>query len=198
MFNLDDDESQRKLALSASLIAVLPVVYYLYRKVFSGVANSSRTSTSNSNSTAASLAAQGQTSSEQKKETKSIMQPARADLAPPKDDPFTQEQLKQFDGSNPDKPIYVSIKGTVFDVTHKKDVYGPGKSYNVFAGKDGSRGLGMSSLKTEDAVPDYSTLDEKDMKTLNDWHEFFKKRYNIVGRVTDLPPAVADKLTTSL
>ncbi|KAF9257217.1 cytochrome b5 [Marasmius fiardii PR-910] len=126
------------------------------------------------------------------------MQPPRTDLAPPKDDPFTQEQLKEFDGSDPAKPIYVSIKGTVFDVTQKKDVYGAGKSYNIFAGKDGSRGLGMSSLKPEDAVPDFSVLDEKDMKTLNDWHEFFKKRYNIVGRVTDLPPAVADKVPTSL
>lgn len=63
--------------------------------------------------------------------------------------------------------------GTVFDVSRKADVYGPGKSYNIFAGKDGSRGLGMSSLKTEDAVPDYTTLDEKDMGTLNEWHVFF-------------------------
>ncbi len=52
-------------------------------------------------------------------------------------------------------------------------MYGPGKSYSVFAGKDGSRGLGMSSLKVEDAVPDYSVLDEKDMKVLDDWHAFF-------------------------
>jgi hypothetical protein len=43
---------------------------------------------------------------------KSIMQPPRTDLAPPKDDPFTLEQLKAFDGSDPSKPIYVSIKGT--------------------------------------------------------------------------------------
>lgn len=28
-------------------------------------------------------------------------------------------------------------------------MYGPGKSYNVFAGKDGSKGLGLSSLKPE-------------------------------------------------
>ena len=39
------------------------------------------------------------------------MQPARTDLAPPKDDPFTQEQLREFDGSDPEKPIYVAIKG---------------------------------------------------------------------------------------
>ena len=45
----------------------------------------------------------------------------------------------------------------------------PGKGYSVFAGKDASRGLGMSSLKPEDAVSDYSTLNEAQMKVLNDW-----------------------------
>jgi len=31
----------------------------------------------------------------------------------------------------------------------------------------------MSSLKPEDAVADYSTLDEKSLNVLNDWHAFF-------------------------
>ncbi|KAF9487437.1 cytochrome b5 [Pleurotus eryngii] len=124
----------------------------------------------------------------EQKPAKSIMQPPRDDLVAPKEDPYTVEQLKAFDGSDPSKPIYVAIKGTVFDVSHKTDVYGPGKSYNLFAGKDASKALGMSSLKPEDAISDYSTLSEGDMKTLNDWHTFFTKRYNIVGRVVDLPP----------
>jgi len=115
------------------------------------------------------------------------MQSENPNLLPPKDDPFTLEGLQAFDGSDPSKPIYVSIKGTVFDVTHKKETYGPGGSYHVFAGKDGSKGLGMSSLKPDDAVPDYSGLDAKDMKTLNDWHSFFSKRYNIVGRIINDP-----------
>lgn len=65
------------------------------------------------------------------------------------------------------------IIGTVFDVSSKDDVYGSGKSYNIFAGKDGSRGFGLSSLKAEDAVADYSQLSEKEMVVLNDWHSFF-------------------------
>ncbi|KXN82262.1 putative steroid-binding protein 3 [Leucoagaricus sp. SymC.cos] len=122
-----------------------------------------------------------------KKPAKSIMQPPRDDLLPPKDDPMTTEELKQYDGSDPSKSIYVAIKGDIFDVSHKADSYGPGKSYNIFAGKDGSRGLGRSSLKTEDAVADYSVLDEKEMKVLNEWHSFFLKRYNVVGKVSDGP-----------
>lgn len=64
--------------------------------------------------------------------------------------------------------------GTVFDVTHKKETYGKGGSYNLFAGKDASKALGKSSLKEEDASPDYSELPANELKVLNDWHEFFK------------------------
>ncbi|KAH9815468.1 cytochrome b5-like heme/steroid binding domain-containing protein [Melampsora americana] len=105
-------------------------------------------------------------------------------LNPPKDDPFTLQELSQYDGTDPSKPIYVAIKGIVFDVSSKAEMYGPSGSYRIFAGKDGSKGLGLSSLKPEDAIADYSSLGPSEMKVLDDWVTFFKKRYNIVGRVT--------------
>jgi len=55
----------------------------------------------------------------------------------------------------------------------------------VFAGKDASKGLGMSSLKPEDAVADYSDLSDEHKKVLDDWFTFFSKRYNIVGKVSE-------------
>jgi len=61
----------------------------------------------------------------------------------------------------------------VFDVTHKRETYGPGGSYNIFSGKDASKGLGKSSLKPEDAVPDYRDLPENELKVLDDWYSFF-------------------------
>lgn len=48
------------------------------------------------------------------KPLKPMMQPPVVDLAPPKDDPFTPEELAQYDGSDPSKPIYVAIKGASF------------------------------------------------------------------------------------
>lgn len=57
----------------------------------------------------------------------------------------------------------------VGDTFRRFDLAAPGNGYHVFAGKDASRGLGMSSLKPEDAVSDYSTLTEAQMKVLNDW-----------------------------
>jgi membrane-associated progesterone receptor component len=66
-----------------------------------------------------------------------------------------------------------NVVGTVFDVSLMRNVYGKGGSYSQFSGKDASRALGPSSLKPEDAVPDWSTLEEMDRRTLNDWHTFF-------------------------
>lgn len=54
-------------------------------------------------------------------------------------------------------------------------MYGKGAGYNVFAGKDASKGLGMSSLDPKDAVSDYSSLNEAQIKTLDQWEGFFEK-----------------------
>ncbi|KAJ7230107.1 cytochrome b5 [Mycena pura] len=157
-----------------AVVLLLPVVFLAHRYYRSPAPAPARLNTS---------------STEEK--PKSIMQPAREDLAPPKDDPFTLAQLVEFSGAQPGKPIYVSIKGTVFDVTRNAQVYGPDGSYSIFAGKDASKGLGMSSLKPEDAVPEYSDLSEADRKVLDDWYSFFLKRYNIVGKVIDHPTVLA-------
>ena len=73
---------------------VLPVAYLSYRRVY----HRARPSTDNPPPKA-------------DKPLKPIMQAPRSDLPPPKDDPFTVEELRQYDGSDPDKPIYVAIKG---------------------------------------------------------------------------------------
>lgn len=76
--------------------------------------------------------------------------------------------------------MYIGIKGTVFDVSHNTAAYGIGKGYHVFVGRDASRALGKSSLNPEDTNPlvsyDYSVLDERQMKVLNDWYTFFSNR----------------------
>lgn len=134
---------------------------------------------------------------------KNPMQAPDVVLDPPKDTPFTVQELAEFNGLTPGRPIYVAMKGLIFDgqspsppragsqlvVSAKKEMYGPGAGYNVslssrpfesdrsqvFAGKDGSRGLGRSSLKPEDAVSDYSVLTAEELVVLNDWVKYFTK-----------------------
>ena len=52
---------------------------------------------------------------------------------PPRD--FTIEQLREFDGSN-DKPIYIALRGEVYDVSSASDFYGEGSGYHCFAGRE--------------------------------------------------------------
>lgn len=104
-------------------------------------------------------------------------------LAEPLNDPYTLEQLAQFNGSDPSKPIYVAVNRIVFDVSGNPDNYGPGKAYNLFTGKDVSRALAKSILKHEACVPDIDDIDDEEKQVLNDWVDFYKSRYNIVGRV---------------
>jgi len=86
----------------SSLLLVLPAVYYL-QKWFLGNPD---TPFSSPEATPP--------SSPEKSPQPTVMQPERTDLQPPKDDAFTLEQLKQFDGSDPSRPIYVAIKGACY------------------------------------------------------------------------------------
>ncbi|KAI5303447.1 hypothetical protein KEM56_007537 [Ascosphaera pollenicola] len=115
-------------------------------------------------------------------ERPSVMSKEVKDLAPPKDDPITLEELAKCDGTDETRPTYLAIKGVVFDVS-RNAMYKPGGSYHLFAGKDASRGLALSSLKPEDARAEWYDLSDSQKKVLEDWFTFFKKRYNIVGKV---------------
>ena len=74
---------------------IIPIVYLFYRRHSSPIVTAVP-------------------AEDNKRPLKSVMQSAREDLAPPKDDPYTTEQLKQYDGSDSAKPIFVAIKGGAF------------------------------------------------------------------------------------
>jgi predicted heme/steroid binding protein len=59
--------------------------------------------------------------------------------SPAKQGRYTPEELAQYDGRDPSKPLLLSIMGRVYDVTKGYDKYGPGKSYHFFTGKDATR-----------------------------------------------------------
>lgn len=72
---------------------------------------------------------------------------------------LTPEELRAYDGSDPDKPIYLAINHTIYDVSAGSRMYGPGGSYNVFAGVDASRGFVTGCFK-EDQTPDMRGVEE--------------------------------------
>ena len=110
---------------------------------------------------------------------------------PPRD--FTVEQLREFDGTIK-KSLYVGLCREVFDVTEAASFYGPGNSYNCFAGRESTRAMAKLSFEEEDL----SSLREDDFggfekQTLEDWYQKFKyyKNYPVMGRVS-VPPPVRD------
>ncbi|KAK4496931.1 hypothetical protein PRZ48_011380 [Zasmidium cellare] len=52
---------------------------------------------------------------------------------------LTESELKAYDGTDPDKPIYLGINGTIFDVSASPAFYGPGGHYHHFVGRDATR-----------------------------------------------------------
>lgn len=52
---------------------------------------------------------------------------------------LTDAQLSAYDGKDLSKPIYLALNGTIYDVSAGRHMYGPGGSYDFFAGRDASR-----------------------------------------------------------
>ncbi|KAJ3394073.1 hypothetical protein HDU84_000101 [Entophlyctis sp. JEL0112] len=82
---------------------------------------------------------------------------------PPGTKVFSPEELAKYNGADAAQPVYLALKGVVYDVSSARNMYAPGSGYSAFAGKDASRALGMSSLKAEDCVADYSTLNAEQL-----------------------------------
>ncbi|KAF1939914.1 hypothetical protein EJ02DRAFT_407561 [Clathrospora elynae] len=66
---------------------------------------------------------------------------------------LTDTQLAAYDGTDPTKPIYLALNGTIYDVSISPKTYGPGGSYHFFAGRDAARAF-LTGCFAEDAVPD--------------------------------------------
>ncbi|KAJ1958563.1 hypothetical protein GGI12_004699 [Dipsacomyces acuminosporus] len=99
---------------------------------------------------------------------------------------FTQQELAQYDGSDPTKPLLLAIEGDVYDVTSGWAFYGPGSSYSLFAGRDSSRAFGTNCLSRGDHLThDTRGLTDGEIAAIKGWHKFFDnhQRYVKVGVV---------------
>ncbi|XP_045918176.1 neudesin [Micropterus dolomieu] len=95
---------------------------------------------------------------------------------------FTEEELKRYDGSEEGHPIYMAVKGVVFDVTNGKEFYGKDAPYNALVGKDSTRAVAKMSLDPADLTPDTAGLTDEQLKSLESiFEDTYKKKYPIVG-----------------
>jgi len=99
---------------------------------------------------------------------------------------ISMQELQGHNGRDPDRPIYMAIKGEdrsgrsfnltpfyiligiVFDVSADPN-FGQDGLFNIYTGKDASRALGMLSMQPADLVSDWETLADSEKCVLDDW-----------------------------
>ncbi|EKV18889.1 hypothetical protein PDIG_06620 [Penicillium digitatum PHI26] len=62
---------------------------------------------------------------------------------------LTSSQLSLYNGTDANLPLYVAVNGTIFDVSANRMIYGPGGSYNFFAGRDATRAFVTGCFKED-------------------------------------------------
>ncbi len=98
---------------------------------------------------------------------------------------YTLAELRTFDGSDPERPILMAVRGKVFDVTRGREFYGPGGPYGIFAGRDCTRALAKYSFDERDCVGDVSGLDADELDKLEDWIANFEAKYIVLGNLIE-------------
>ncbi|KAI1381682.1 cytochrome b5 [Hypoxylon crocopeplum] len=102
---------------------------------------------------------------------------------------FTPNTLLPYNGLN-NMPVYLAVRGRVFDVTSGRNFYGPGGPYENFAGRDASRGLAYHSFAEDMLTKDLDgpldkleDLGPDEIDSLQNWEERFLSKYMVVGKL---------------
>ncbi|KAF5024699.1 hypothetical protein F66182_3213 [Fusarium sp. NRRL 66182] len=112
---------------------------------------------------------------------------------------YTPRTLLPLNGEN-DQPVYLAVRGRIFDVTPGRNFYGPGGPYSNFAGRDASRGLACGSFDEDMLTKDLDGpldslegLDGEQMEALQGWEDRFLEKYNVVGKLVSVQDYEAHK-----
>ncbi|GLC35568.1 hypothetical protein PLESTM_000338500 [Pleodorina starrii] len=104
---------------------------------------------------------------------------------------FTADELLAYDGSDAEKPVYIAVKGSVYDVSASREFYGKGGPYEAFAGRECSRALAIMKVDAAECNDNLADCTEKQLKTLEDWITKFNAKYAIVGKLASAAGAAA-------
>lgn len=93
---------------------------------------------------------------------------------------FTADELKEYNGKD-GKPIYISLKGVVYDCSSGRSYYGEGEDHEVFAAKEVTRSLAKMLFDNCEANASWSNLNDAHQKKLDEWVTKFSSKYPVVG-----------------
>lgn len=117
----------------------------------------------------------------------------------PADGVFTAEALAAWDGVT--LPMCFGLCGSVYDVSSSEN-FVPGFGYGkLWAGKDGTYGLGRNRLVPDDANTFSWSLEEdfsdEERHVLASWHKHFSGRYPVVGTLKEYEGRDWSAITTA-
>jgi len=99
----------------------------------------------------------------------------------------TVQQLREMNGED-DRPVWVCIRGRVFDASAGRRFYGPGGPYARFAGRRVGRALAKFSEEMDDCTDDLDGLSRIQLDGLADWEARFAEKYDLVGPIEEGAP----------
>ncbi|KAK9469992.1 cytochrome b5-like heme/steroid binding domain-containing protein [Dipodascopsis tothii] len=101
---------------------------------------------------------------------------------------FSEAELARYSGAA-DRPVFLAINGSVYDVSAGRATYGTGGSYAFFAGRDGARAFVTGCFRS-DVTHDLRGLDPDEAAAqIAGWQRFFaaSPKYFYVGTVAHPP-----------
>jgi len=96
---------------------------------------------------------------------------------------YTIEELAEFNGVDPKKPIYVSMRKKIYDVTLGRKYYAPGEKYSYLSGKEVARAFATGCYETTGLTYDVRGLDREGQETVKHWTEFYGGKYRVAGKL---------------
>ena len=114
------------------------------------------------------------------------------------DETVTPEELEGANGLG-GSPLWIAIKGRVYDVSDAPQFYGPGKSYHKLVAKDATRAFGLGCTSTKCISSSIDGLNDKQLKEIDRWIELYDShdKYTYVGKLLTSSP-VDDVLNDEL
>ena len=94
---------------------------------------------------------------------------------------FTLAELREYDDTDPRKPVLLAVGGHVLDVSSSKNLYGKKAPRHMFAGRAITRAVTLQSTKTDDLNDRTDDFDEEQREVMAKRVQFFLSRYKKVG-----------------
>jgi len=109
------------------------------------------------------------------------------------------EELKDADGSS-GQPLWLAIRGRVYNVEEGWKFYGPDGPYHGFVGKDATRAFCTGCTKPECLISSMSNLTESEMKEADRWVEYYElhDKYSLVGMLQNVTGTIDDLVEKAL